>query len=242
MPCVKATSPSLFLDTLYSSLGTTQKSGDNLKDIVSEMNSSSEPLHLLLDNLETPWNESRSETERILYKIDRIPHVTIFITMRASIAPCNGDGWQSFQIEQVDEKAARQIYLDICPAGKNDPKLSVLLHTLGHMPLAITLMANLAKSFDWDASKLIEKYERIGTGMVGQGEDANHSLNMCISLSVHSTPMEKRPEAYKLLSTLAMLPVGTTDDALEKWWACDSPNLVGALQVRSTLKRLYQDF
>ena len=233
VPCVKATSLSLFLDTLYSSLGTTQKSGDTLKDIVSEINSSSEPLVLLLDNFETPWNvgESRSEMERILYEIDRIVHVTLFVTMRASIAPCNGNEWQSFTIEEIDEKAARQIYLDICPAGKGDRKLSVLLQTLGHMPLAITLMANLAKSFGWGADKLIEKYERIGTGMAGQGEDANHSLNLCISLSVDSPPMKKHPEAYKLLATLAMLPVGTTDDALEEWWARDSPNLVGALQV-----------
>jgi hypothetical protein len=72
VPCVKATSLSLFLDTLYSSLGTTQKSGNTLKDIVSNINSSLEPLVLLLDNFETPWNmvESRSETERILYEID----------------------------------------------------------------------------------------------------------------------------------------------------------------------------
>ena len=233
VPCVKATSLSLFLDTLYSSLGTTQQSGDTLKDIVSEINSSPEPLVLLLDNFETPWNvvESRSETDRILLEIDRIPHVTLFVTMRASIAPFNGDQWQSFQIEEVDEEAARQIYLDICPAGKGDPALSVLLQTLGHMPLAITLMANLAKSFDWGAGKLLEKYERIGTDMIGQGEDAKYSLNVCISLSVDSPPMKKHPEAYKLLATLAMLPVGTTDDALEEWWACDSPNLVGALQV-----------
>ena len=233
VPCVKATSLSLFLDTLYSSLGTTQKSGDTLKDIVSELNSSSEPLMLLLDNFETPWNavESRSETERILYAIDQIAHVTLLVTMRGSIAPCNGDGWQSFQIEEVDEEAALQIYLDICPAGKDDPKLSVLLQTLGYMPLAITLMASLAKLFDWSAGKLIEKYERIGTGLVGQGEDAGHSLNVCISLSVDSPPMKKHPEAYNLLATLAMLPVGTTDDALEEWWARDSPNLVSALQV-----------
>ena len=233
VPCVKATSLSLFLDTLYSSLGTTQKSGDTLKDIVSEINFSSEPLVLLLDNFETPWNvvESRSETERILYEIDRIAHVTLFVTMRASIAPCNGDQWQSFSIEEVDEKAAYQIYLDICPAGKGDPKLSVLLQTLGYMPLAITLMANLAKLFDWGAGKLIEQYERIGTGIVGQGVDANHSLDVCISLSVDSPPMKKHPEAYKLLAILAMLPVGTTHDALEEWWACDLPNLIGALQV-----------
>jgi tetratricopeptide (TPR) repeat protein len=233
VPCVKATSLSLFLDTFYSSLGTTQKSGDTLKDIVAEINSSSDPLVLLLDNFETPWNvvESRSETERILYEIDRIPHVTLFITMRAFITPCNGDQWQSFPIEEVNEEAARQIYLDICPAGKGDTRLSVLLQSLGHMPLAITLMANLAKSFGWDAGELLEQYKRIGTSMIGQGRDANHSLDVCISLSVDSTPMKTHPEAYRLLATLAMLPVGTTYHALDKWWARDSPNLVGPLQV-----------
>ncbi len=235
VPCVKATSLSLFLDTLYSSLGATQNSGDTLSDIISEIKSSSEPLVILLDNFETPWNveESRSEIEQILEALDQIVHITIFITMRSSIPPCDGKHWQSFKIEEVDEEAARQIYLDVCPAGCNDGDLLVLLKSLGCMPLAITLMAKLAKTTGLGADKLLENYQRKGTMMLGHGVDAKHSLDICIGLSVESPPIIRCPQAYTLLVSLAMLPVGTTYDTLNKWWAPDFPDLLGALQILS---------
>ena len=233
VPCVKATSLSLFLDTLYSSLGITQNSGSTLVDIISEIKSSAEPMVLLLDNFETPWNieESRSETEEILEALDQIAHITIFITMRSSIPPCDGKQWQSFEVEEVDEEAAHQIYFDICPAGRNDSDLPALLKSLGCMPLAITLMAKLAKATGLGADKLLENYQRKGTTMLGHGVDAKHSLEICIGLSVDSPPMKKHLEAYELLASLAMLPVGTTYDVLDEWWVHDSPNLMGALQV-----------
>ncbi|KAF8879335.1 hypothetical protein CPB84DRAFT_1687980 [Gymnopilus junonius] len=235
VPCVKAKSVSLLLDTLYSSLGTTRNSGNTLRDIISEIKASTEPLVILLDNFETPWNviESRSETEQTLYEIDKISHVTLFITMRSSIPPCDGKHWQTFEIEAVDGDAARQIYLDISPAGNDDPMVT-LLQTLGHMPLAITLMARRARMTGLGAGKLIEEYDRLGTAMLGQAQnsvDAKHSLDVCISLSVESPPMKKRPDAYELLASLAMLPVGTTYGLLTKWWVPNQPNLLDALQV-----------
>ncbi|KDR74709.1 hypothetical protein GALMADRAFT_141056 [Galerina marginata CBS 339.88] len=234
VPCVKATSVSLFLDTLYSSVGATQNAGDSLKDVISEIKSFTEPLILLLDNFETPWNvvESRADTQQILYEIDQIAHVTLFITMRSSIPPCNGTQWHSFDIEAIDGTAARQIYLDICPAGTNDADLSMLLESLGYMPLAITLIANMANMTGLPAKKLLEEYNRLGTAMLGQGVGAKHGLDVCISLSVESAPMKRHPGAYDLLARLALLPVGTTYDALVKWWVVrDSPDLLGAMQV-----------
>ncbi|KAF8890303.1 hypothetical protein CPB84DRAFT_1785040 [Gymnopilus junonius] len=234
VPCVKAKSASLLLDTLYLSLGTTRNSGNTLQDILFEIRSSSEPLILLLDNFETPWNitDSRSETEGILLELDKMPHITLFITMRSSIPPCDGKQWRSFEIEAVDRDAARQIYVDICPTAHNDNKIPTLLQALGHMPLAITLMARQAKITGLGAGQLLEEYERLGTSMLGQsGLGAKRSLDVCISLSVDSQPMKECPEAYELLAGLAMLPVGTTYDVLTKWWMRDFHNPMNALQI-----------
>lgn len=52
VPCVKATSIPLFLETLSFSLGITKTTGDPRSEILSELNSA-EPLVLLLDNFET---------------------------------------------------------------------------------------------------------------------------------------------------------------------------------------------
>ncbi|KDR77581.1 hypothetical protein GALMADRAFT_22660, partial [Galerina marginata CBS 339.88] len=233
VPCVKATSVSLFLDTLYSSTGTTQDSGDTLKDIISELQSSSEPLVVLLDNFETPWNllDFRGEMQRILNQIGQISHVAVFITMRSAFPPGSNKQWQSFDIEAVDEIAAHKIYLDICSASGDDHDVSGLLHALGYMPLAITLMANIARMTGLGAAKLLEEYRRIGTAMLQEGPDAEQNLDICISLSVDSQPMKSHPKAYDLLATLAMLPVGTTYDVLTKWWAHDFPNLMGPLKA-----------
>lgn len=82
VPCVKATSVALFLDTLHTAVAAGQSSGNTLSDILSELESSG-PLLLLLDNFETPWNVSggRAETEQILCDIERILHITVFVTM-----------------------------------------------------------------------------------------------------------------------------------------------------------------
>ncbi|KAF5378118.1 hypothetical protein D9615_007542 [Tricholomella constricta] len=232
VPCVQATSIPLLLDTLYAALGTSQNTGNALADILSELNAS-DPLVLLLDNFETPWNVDgrRSETERILRDIERIPHVTLFLTMRSSNAPCNDIQWYSVDLRAIDEDAARRIYTDINTEGSNDPKLPNLLKVVGNMPLAVTLMATVGKVTGLGAEELVKEYKRTGTAMLGQGSDAEHSMDICISLSVDNPAMKKHPEAYELLATLAMLPVGTTYDVLAKWWARNLPNLTGALQV-----------
>ncbi len=231
VPCVKATSYLLFLDTLYSSLGITHKTGDTISDIIFEINLSTEPLVILLDNFETVWNveESRNETKEALERLNMLPNTILFMTIRSSTAPCAN--WKTVPLDEVDEIAARKIYLDICPAGSDDNQLSELLKSLGYMPLAITLMANMALSLGLGANELMENYRQKGTAMVGQGVDAKYSLDICISLSVDSKTMHDHPDAYKLLVALAMLPVGTTYDVLSKWWARDSPNLIGALTV-----------
>ncbi|KAF8069974.1 hypothetical protein FPV67DRAFT_995238 [Lyophyllum atratum] len=233
VPCVKATSVSLLLDTLYSSLGTRQSTGNTLGDILSELKSSTEPLVLLLDNFETPWNVdgSRSEIEQILYEIEQIAHVAVFITMRSSIPPCTGIRWSAFDLEAVDEDSSRQIYSDIYTEGSDDSKVPELLQLVGHMPLAITLMATIGTMTGLKADDLINDYKRSGTAMLEQGSDSKLSMDICISLSVDSPSMRRHPEAYQLLTTLAMLPIGTTYDALRKWWARSMSNLTGALRV-----------
>ena len=52
------------------------------------------PLLLLLDNFETPWDESddQSEVESVLQRITAVSHVTLMITMRGVICP-SGVKW-----------------------------------------------------------------------------------------------------------------------------------------------------
>ncbi|KAF5378209.1 hypothetical protein D9615_007538 [Tricholomella constricta] len=233
VPCVKATSVSLLLDTLYTSLGMSQHNGNALNDIVSELKSS-EPLILLLDNFETPWNAdgAQSEVERILRVIEQIPHITLFITMRSSSSPCNGISWHSVDLRAIDDDAAHLIYSTIYVESSNDdPKIPELLHLVGNIFLAIKLMATVGKLTGLGAQELIDEYRRTGTTMLGPGSDAEHNMDICISLSFDSPLLKKHSEAYELLAILAMLPVGTTHGALGQWWARNLTNLTSALRV-----------
>ncbi|KAF8074059.1 hypothetical protein FPV67DRAFT_784802 [Lyophyllum atratum] len=232
VPCVKATTVSLFLDTLYSSLGITRNTGKTRNDIISELRASG-GLVLLLDNFETPWSidGGRAEVEQILRDISRIPRVSFLVTMRSAIPPCDDIQWHVVNLPAVDSDAARRIYSNIYAKGKDDVNLPQLLDLVGHMPLAITLLAKVGKLTGLSAEDLLKQYNRVGTAMLGQGSDAEHSMDICIGLSVYGPAMKQHAEAVDLLATLAMLPVGTTYDKLEKWWARSLTNLIGALEV-----------
>ncbi|KAG6809245.1 hypothetical protein H0H92_001040 [Tricholoma furcatifolium] len=61
VPCVKATSVSIFLDTLCSSLAIIRRDGDLRSNILAELKSSS-PIIMVLDNFETPWNAEGAQS------------------------------------------------------------------------------------------------------------------------------------------------------------------------------------
>ncbi|KAG5650377.1 hypothetical protein H0H81_012438 [Sphagnurus paluster] len=252
VPCVNATSINLLLDTLCLALGISSQSASCLKDII-EMLSSSQPSIILLDNFETPWNiddaQARSQVERILYAINKIPHITIVVTMRSSNPPAEQIMWHSIDLQAVDHDAALQIYFDVYGDRGNslvhdDPDLPGLLKMIGHMPLAVTLMAKAAKLTGLSAAKLAHKYEERGTAMLGpSGTDATHNMELCISLSVDSAPMKRVPEAFELLAILAMLPAGATFETLDTLWAQNHNKLMLALEtLRDTSLVDHHDF
>ncbi|KAG6839912.1 hypothetical protein C0991_010415, partial [Blastosporella zonata] len=231
VPCVKATSMSLFLDTLHASLGVARKSGNTLNDIISELKGLPSPIVILLDNFETPWNADESEAEGVLRKLHQLPHIILFITMRSSTPPCGDLPWYHVDLRAVDAAAARDIYVSWHQEGSDDPDVPRLLALIGHMPLAVKLLARVAKVTHLSARELIEEYENKGTQLLGQGLDAEHSMDICIGLSVYSSRMRAHQNAFTLLCTLSMLPIGTSFKMLSKWWASDLPNLAGALEV-----------
>lgn len=123
--------------------------------------------------------------------------------MRSSAPPCDGIHWYSVNLEAVDADAARHIYSDIYTDGSANPNLVHLLDMVGNMPLAITLMTKVGKLTGLSAEQLVGQYEKLGTAMLGQGSDAAHSMDICISLSICSPSMKGHPEAFNLVATFA---------------------------------------
>ncbi|KAG6913855.1 hypothetical protein DXG01_003835 [Tephrocybe rancida] len=119
--------------------------GTPLSDILSILRTLP-PIVLVLNNFETPWSAAggQSEVEQVIRNINRIPHVTLFVTIRSLSPPCEDLPWHRVDLRAVDATAARDIYISWHPKGSEDPGLPSLLELIGHMPLAVTLMAKFA--------------------------------------------------------------------------------------------------
>ncbi|KAJ7578912.1 hypothetical protein C8J56DRAFT_1170160 [Mycena floridula] len=235
VPCDEATSPEMFLHILYNSLAITVDTHNTLEDILNELGKTSKPTILLLDNFETPWNApgARGTISRILQDITQFSHVTLFVTMRATIAPCEEIEWEEMRIQALDPVASHQLFISIHPESQEDSKLSELLEMLGHMALAVKLMARYGKNTRQKAAQLISGYQATGTSMLGsiQGSDRQNSVSVSICMSLESSLVKNELNAAILLQMIAMLPSGTSPETLQQWWAQNLENLNGALRV-----------
>ncbi|KAJ7578907.1 hypothetical protein C8J56DRAFT_345911 [Mycena floridula] len=235
VPCDEATSPEMFLHILYNSLAITVDTHNTLEDILNELRKTSKPIILLLDNFETPWNvpEARGTMARILQDIAQFTHVALFVTMRAAVAPCEEIEWEEMRIQTLDPAASHQLFVSIHPESREDSKLSELLEMLGHMALAVKLMARYGKNTGQKAAQLISGYQATGTSMLGsiQGSDRQNSVSVSICMSLESSLVKNELNAALLLQIIAMLPSGTSPETLQQWWAENLENLNGALRV-----------
>ena len=234
VPCVEATSPAAFLQILYAHLHITRSSNDILEDILAELNASNEPRLILLDNFETPWipvEGPRHQVNNVLRRLGQIRHVALLVTMRGTEPPCDDIFWQSKNIEPVDEEAARSIFHNIYPKSKDDPDVDGLLVALGYLPFAVTLMAKLGRKGRSSAKVLLNEWSQVGTGMISRSSSPEDNMNRSISLSVDRDFVQRDPDAMLLLSTLSLLPAGTSRMNL-RWWA---PNLKSVTSAVVTL-------
>ena len=217
VPCIEATSATLLLEILYIQLQVPGDKQITLEKIISELDASKEPRLILLDNFETPLNSStQKQVEDILRQLAELRHIAILVTMRGTYPPCNTMGWQSKYIEPTDDEACLRIFYEINPSSKDDPDVGFLLTALGHMPFAVTLMAKLGMEGKSTAKELLDAWSKFGPDILS--DKPEQSMNRSISLSVESNLVKQNPNAIVLLSTLSLLPAGTTKENL-RWWA-----------------------
>ena len=217
VPCIAATSATLLLEILYIQLQIPGDKEVTLEKIISELDTLKQPRLIVVDNFETPWNGNHKQVGDILRRLAMLSHIAILVTMRGRRPPCYGAiKWQSKYIESTDEKACLRIYHDINPNSKNDPDVAKLLSALGHMPFAVTLMANLGAESRSSAKELLDSWSKSGTKILSN--DPEQSMDQCIRLSVRSDLVKRNPDAILLFAILSLLPAGTTKENL-LWWA-----------------------
>ena len=217
VPCIEATTPTVFLEILSIQLQVPVDHQVTLEKIILELDTLKHPRLILVDNFETPWNGNQKQVGDILRRLAMLSHIAILVTMRGRRPPCYGAiEWQTKDIESTDEESCLRIYHDINPDSKNDPDVPRLLTTLGRMPFAITLMAKLGVESQWSAKALLDAWSESGPDMLSN--DPEQNMNRSIGLSVESALVKRSPNALLLLAILSLLPAGTTDEKLH-WWA-----------------------
>jgi len=234
VPCVEATSGSLFLQVLYTSLRVQRQTDSVLSDIIVELKSSHEPILFLLDNFETPWNttDGQNEVGDALHKLTQLSHVSILITMRGLDSPTFDVEWHSEIIHPTDKDACRRICEQINPSWSTDHDVDDLLVAVGYMPFAVTLMATRGRQSKSSAKHLLDEWTKLGTDMLSPDGSLETGMNKSICLSVDSNFVKSDPDALYLLATLSLLPAGTTRNRLD-YWAPDLKSTSGAIATLS---------
>ncbi|KAJ6457595.1 hypothetical protein C8R45DRAFT_1110367 [Mycena sanguinolenta] len=226
VPCITAKSSDLLRRILYTQLRITAETYDSLDPLVAELNDSEQPRLLLLDNFETPWLSGPDPLEvgHILRRLAALPHISLLVTMTSGVTP-EGIRWEHVPLPALDPAAARDVFKDTYSEAAGGLKLAAdeeqlddVLESIGHIPLAITLMATCGGHLGASPDDLLVDWRTAGTEMLSTGGKGKLSMDDTIGLSMERG-VSSDPNALRLLAILSMLPAGTTGENLLKWWA-----------------------
>ncbi|KZS92308.1 hypothetical protein SISNIDRAFT_442779, partial [Sistotremastrum niveocremeum HHB9708] len=174
---------------------------------------------LVLDNFETPWEQAfrREEVESLLSDLAAIPGLTLLVTLRGSERPSNIRWARPFipPLSGLSPHAAKATFMAISDSQCSDEDIDELLAVLDNIPLAVTLVGNLAQYSL--CSELLAKWNEDKTTMVTRGlasADRLSSLDMSIRLSLSSERITRAPNAFTILQILSLLPDGLSVDNL----------------------------
>ncbi|KAJ7908360.1 hypothetical protein B0H13DRAFT_1878712 [Mycena leptocephala] len=178
--------------------------------------STSPPSLLILDNLETLWepNKSRGQIEEFLSLLTDVDHLSLIITMRGAERPAKVAWTRPFlqPLKLLDQDAACDTFIDIADNRNNLEEVDKVLSLTDNMPLAISLIANLADSEG--CTTVLARWAEEKTSLISEGFDKRSNLDLSISLSLSSPRIESLPDSRNLLSLLSMLPDGLSDAEL----------------------------
>jgi hypothetical protein len=131
------------------------------------------------------------------------------VTMRGAERPANVKWTRPCPppLTPLSEDAALQTFLDIADDVHDSPTVKQLLELTSNLPLAVSLIANVAAHEGCDTA--LSRWTTERTRLLSDGYDKASSLDISITLSLSSSRMTAG--AHELLSVLSMLPDGLSD-------------------------------
>ncbi|KAJ7585917.1 P-loop containing nucleoside triphosphate hydrolase protein, partial [Mycena floridula] len=170
------------------------------------------PVLLILDNLETPWEQrgKQQEVEEMLSHLTELDNLSVVVTMRGSERPAQVQWTRPFlpPLGPISAEAAWQTFLDISDADEEDPQVGELLSFTDNMPLVVSLLASIAGSEG--CATTLTRWMSETTSLLSDGFNKQSNLEKSIEISLHSARFKSVPNAQHLLSILSYLPDGIT--------------------------------
>lgn len=237
VPCVGANTVEKLEHSLLKGIAGTQDSSSARQTVFARLKMLRGPILIVLDNFEDPWDtdelEGRSEVQNILLSLDSIPDLSILMTIRAAEPPCDELPWIYNHLNPIDNQSAKQVYREHghghVDSLEQDSAMMELLETVGHLPLAITLLAAAARKLRVSPNELLLRYKAQGTAMLGpSGKDQHHNMDRCVQVSVDRLTGQFRESSLQLLAMLAMLPAGAT---AKSFWLRELKDLDSSLML-----------
>ncbi|KAJ7849602.1 P-loop containing nucleoside triphosphate hydrolase protein, partial [Mycena leptocephala] len=172
------------------------------------------PCLVVLDNFETPWEhlESRGQVEEFISLLADIPTLALLITMRGAERPGKVKWNRPFlpPLEPLSPSASRKIFIDVADepgtGTADESALNDLLDLSDHLPLAVSLMANIA-SFEGYAGTLA-RWHIENISLLSDGHEKESNLEKSITFSLGSQRISSSPHTKNLLALLSLLPDG----------------------------------
>ena len=165
------------------------------------------PALLLLDNLETPWNEDVRGAREVLRQLADVQGLSLLATFRGHDKPDIPE-WSLFHVGSLDESAALKMFLSYAPYLEGDALLRPFLAELYGIPLLIRNVALRANRHP-ALNELWEEWQRLGVGMADDPnaqEERHQSLSKSVAFSWQSSRL--RESARRLFRLLGQLPAG----------------------------------
>ncbi|KAF5342864.1 hypothetical protein D9757_014824 [Collybiopsis confluens] len=174
------------------------------------------PILIVLDNFETPWNGTGSQSDVINlldYLLD-YSRVFIILTMRAANGPGNRQ-WVKLGgnagLPQLKLSEARHMFLSFIQFPREDSQdWDWILGELDGMPLAVVLIAQLERQLNLGLEQLVNLWKKHKTALLKNGvqnETRLTSVNVSINLSLQMA-RKQIAECERVLAVLSYLPNG----------------------------------
>jgi SIR2-like domain/AAA domain len=213
--CAAATSRDGLLNAIALSLRLDLSPAGQATDLETRIVShlAGAPAVLVLDNAETPWEADASGFEDLVSRLTALPELAVVASLRGAERPMGPSWREAIALDLLAPVPAREAFLAIAgEAHRSDPLLEPLLASVGHLPLALVLLAAQAEGVP--LSSLWHRWQQEKSRLLlraGGGTPAT-SLEVSISLSVDSPRLT--PEARGLAGLLALLPDGMAAEDL----------------------------